>query len=65
MDFLIQNHVEFERDPVDNDYVATIKIVNKQDQPSIPAFANSSYNPADYREGTPDIINGRDQMKLL
>ena len=58
--------MEFERDPVDHEYVATIKIVNKQDQPgSIPGFANSSYMPADYRDGTPDIINGRDQMKLL
>jgi len=29
MDFLIQNHVDFERDPHTNEYVATIKIVNK------------------------------------
>jgi hypothetical protein len=30
MEFMINNNVDFSRDPVDNMYVATIKIVNKQ-----------------------------------
>ena len=32
MDFLISNDVEFQIDPEDNTYVATIKIVNKTGQ---------------------------------
>ena len=50
MDFLISNDVEFQIDPVDQTYVATIKIVNKtwQDQQD------------DYGQ---EIINGLDQMR--
>ena len=48
MDFLISNDVEFQIDPEDNTYVATIKIVNKTGQ-------DDEYGQ--------EVINGMDQMK--
>ena len=50
MDFLLTNDVEFQIDPEDKTYVATIKIVNKSDQNS----------PDEYGQ---EVINGMDQMR--
>ena len=47
MDFLLTNDVEFQIDPEDKTYVATIKIVNKSDQNS----------PDEYGQ---EVINGMD-----
>ena len=50
MDFLISNDVEFQVDPEDRTYIATIKIVNKPGQ----------NQQDDYGQ---EIINGMDQMR--
>jgi hypothetical protein len=53
MEFLLTNHVEFQLDPNDQTYTATIKIVNNQE-------AHDYKRPPEQ-----EVINGFDQMRQL
>ena len=52
MEFLLTNQVEFQLDPTDNTYTATIKIVNNSETPM-------------RKEPEQEIINGLEQMRQL
>ena len=58
MDFLVSNNVDFQFDPSDGTYMATIKIVNKPNQVDNYQVPPQAPQPA-------DIINGLDQMRLM